>query len=488
MTAPAAIPSPCRPRLRALVVEDAEDDFDLLTNFLRKGPWRVEAHRVEDEAGLHDALAGGGWDVVISDHSLPRFDSAAALRLVRAMDLHAPFIIVSGRIGEDVAVDAMHAGADDYVMKNNLARLRPAIERVLAGREMRRQKLDAEARQRESESRLEAIASHLPGVMFQLRQPPGASQPTFVYLSEGARALLGASSAELLADPDRINWLTAGGPGEPLMLRIAECSRTGLPLAWEGSIGSGPAQRWVSVSASPRTDAAGARLWDGIMVDITALKHAEARLRELTAGWEARVEEERATIARELHDDVGGTLTALKVDIDWLRRHAGESTQVQVKTADMEELVDSLIASSQRLAATLRPGLLDLGIAAAIEAKAAEFSARVGMPCRFRVNQEELALSTDECNALFRVFQEALTNVTKHAGASRVDVELFATPTEVTLEIRDDGHGFTPADLAKAGSYGVRGMHERLDRLGGWVEVTGVPGRGTTVMAGLPRA
>jgi signal transduction histidine kinase len=488
MKASAAIQFPVRARLRALVVEDAEDDFDLLTDFLRRGPWRVEAHRVEDEAGLREALAGGGWDVVISDHSLPRFDSAAALRLVRATDPPIPFIIVSGRIGEHVAVDAMHAGADDYVMKNNLNRLRPAIERALAGGEMRRQKLEAEARQRESESRLEAIASHLPGVMFQLRQPPGASQPTYVYLSEGTRTLLGASPAELLADPHRLNWLTAGGPGESLADRIAECSRSDRPLAWEGALGTGPAQRWVSVSASPRLDATGARLWDGIMVDVTALKRAEGRLRELTAGWDARVEEERATIARELHDDVGGTLTALKVDIDWLRRHAGDSGHIQVKTADMDELVDSLIAASQRLAGTLRPGLLDLGIAAALEAKAAEFSTRVGIPCRFHANQDELALSIEQSNALFRVFQEALTNVIKHAGASRVDVELFATPEEVTLEVRDDGRGLVPEDLAKAGSFGVRGMRERLERLGGWVEITGTPARGTTVMAGLPRS
>jgi signal transduction histidine kinase len=309
-----------------------------------------------------------------------------------------------------------------------------------------------------------------------------------VYLSEGARELLGASPAELLADPDRIHWLTGSGPGEPLAARIATCAQNGLPLAWEGTVGGGGSQRWVSVSASPRTAGDGVRLWDGIMVDITALKHAEARLRELTAGWEARVEEERAAIARELHDDVGGTLAALKVDIDWLRRHAGERSDIQGKTADMEELVDSLIAASQRLALTLRPGLLDLGIVAAIEAKAAEFAGRLGIPCRFHANVEELDLATDQSNALFRVFQEALTNVTKHAGASRVDVELFATAQEVTLEIRDDGRGVAPADLAKAGSFGVRGMHERLGRLGGWAEVTGQPGKGTTVMVGLPRS
>ncbi len=474
-------------RLRALVIEDSPDDFELLAAFLGRGPWRVEARRVEDEPGLREALAEGGWDVVISDHNLPRFDSMSALRVVREADLDTPFVIVSGRIGEDVAVDAMLAGADDYVMKHNLARLRPAIQRCLDGRELRRQKLDAEARERETESRLEAIAAHLPGVVFQLRQARGSVLPSFVYLSDGASAVLGHSPSELLADPDRIRALTANAPGEPLAERIARCAERGEPLAWEGRIGAGEAARWVSVSATPRRAAADVRLWDGIMVDVTALKHAEAKLRDLTAHWEARFEEERASIARELHDDVGGSLAALKADVDWLRRRAGAETGLRAKIEDMDRLVDSLLEASTRLARALRPGELDYGIAAAIEVKASEFERRLGIPCRFAANDEELRLPPESSNALFRVFQEAMTNVTKHAAATRVDVELFATEGEVTLEVRDDGRGFDGAALAKSGSFGVRGMRERIERLGGWIEVASIPGKGTTVMVGIPR-
>jgi signal transduction histidine kinase len=474
-------------RLRALVVEDSPDDFELVVAFLGRGPWRVEALRVEDEGGLRRALAEGDWDVVISDHNLPRFDSASALRVVREGDLNAPFIIVSGRIGEDVAVDAMLAGADDYVMKHNLARLRPAIQRCLDRRELRRQKLDAEARERETGSRLEAIAAHLPGVVFQLRQARDAARPAFVYLSDGASTVLGHGPAELLADPDRILALTANTPGEPLAARIDQCARRGAPLAWEGRIGSGETARWVSVSATPRAIGEGVRVWDGIMVDITALKHAEAKLRDLTAHWESRMEEERAAIARELHDDVGGTLAALKADVNWLAKRAGAQAGFAAKIDDMSRLVDSLIESSTRLARALRPGELDYGIAAAIEIKAAEFERRLGIPCRFLSNDDELRLPAEASNALYRVFQEAMTNVTKHAAATRVDVELFATDGEVTLEVRDDGRGLSGADLAKTDSFGVRGMHERIERLGGWVDVSGEPGRGTTVMVGIPR-
>jgi two-component system sensor histidine kinase UhpB len=474
-------------RLRALVVEDSPDDYELLLRALAGGPWRVSAERVENADGLRAALAAADWDVVISDHNLPQFDSLAALALARAADPEIAFIIVSGRIGEDVAVDAMLAGADDYVMKHNLARLRPAVARCLEARTLKRQMRAAEARERESESRLAAIAAHLPGVVFQLRQPAEGAPAEFVYLSDGAEQLLGRPPAQLLANPREILALTSGGPGEPLAARLRECAASGAALAWEGCIGSGPQARWVSVSASPRTVGAGVRLWDGIMVDVTSVKNAEAKLRDLTADWERRMEEERAAIARELHDEVGGALAALKADATWLRRRVGADPAVQERIEDIERLLDSLIGSIQRLAQALRPGALDLGLSAALEARTAEVARRLGIEYHFASNDEELALPGEAAMALFRVFQEALTNITKHAAATRIEVELFATAQEVTLEVRDNGRGATPEDLAKPGRFGVRGMHERIARLGGWIEVSGEPGRGTTVMAGIPR-
>ncbi|MDW8468030.1 MAG: response regulator [Burkholderiales bacterium] len=474
-------------RLRALVIEDSPDDYELIVRALAAGPWRVRAERVEDAAGLRAALAASDWDVVISDHNLPQFDAFSALALVRATEPEVPFIIVSGRIGEDVAVDAMLAGADDYVMKHNLARLRPAVARCLEARALKRKARAAEARERESESRLAAIAAHLPGVVFQLRQPAEGAPAEFVYLSDGAAELLGRTPAQLLANPREILALTAG-PGEPLAARLRACAATGSPLVWEGQVGNGPKARWVSVSASPRAVGGGARVWDGIMVDVTSLKNAEAKLRDLSADWERRMEEERAAIARELHDEVGGALAALKADAAWLRRRVGTDPAVRERIDDVERLLDALIGATTRLAQALRPGALDLGLSAALEARTAEVARRLGIDYHFATNDEELALPADAAMALYRVFQEALTNVTKHAGASRIEVELFATASEVTLEVRDNGRGLAPEDLAKPDRFGVRGMRERIARLGGWLEVSGEPGRGTTVMAGVPRA
>jgi len=241
--APAPKPGP-RGELRVLVVEDSEDDYDLLVAFLGRGPWSVRARRVEDAPGLRAALAAERWDVIISDHNLPRLDSGAALRIARETHGQIPFIIVSGQIGEDVAVDAMLAGADDYVMKHNLARLRPALQRCLAASELRREKLEAERAKRESEVRLAAIADNLPGAVFQLRRGEGA--PEFAYLSPGATPLLGQPTPALLG---------------ALAARLAAAADAAGPLRWEGPVDIAGATRWLAVSASPRPTSAAPRPW-----------------------------------------------------------------------------------------------------------------------------------------------------------------------------------------------------------------------------------
>lgn len=478
--------------LRVLVVEDQPDDYDILVGFLKRESWRIHSERVEDEPGLRAALADADWDIVISDHHLPRFDSISALRVLREVDEHVPFIIVSGHIGEQVAVNAMLSGADDYVMKHSLARLHPAIHRCLEASAVRREKAAAESAKRESDARLAATAANLPGAVFQLRQRLGAGTIEVVYLSRGAEALLGRPVQAVIDKPALLTGLTAEGDEAPLSARMAASAAVTEPLSWEGRAGA-QGERWLALRALPRSLAPGVVLWDGVMMDISALKRAEAGLREsrqqlseLSAHWEQRVEEERSGIARELHDDFGGSLTALKVDLDWLRRHRGEDPEVLDKSAAMQGLVESLLQATTRIARDLRPAALDYGICIALETRAAELERRLGISCRFRTNSENLEVEPAVARALFRIFQESLTNITKHALAKNVEIELFATPEAVTLEVRDDGRGFAAGDLCKGGSFGVRGMQERAGRLGGWLEVNGMPGKGTIVMASIP--
>ena len=468
--------------LKLLVIEDSEDDFELLVAHLRRRGRTLDARRVEEAEGLREALAAGPWDAVISDYNLPRFDCIEALGIVAGAAPFTPFLIVSGHLGEDAAVNAIHAGADDYVMKQNLARLVPAIERSMASREQRRLRVQADAALREAMERLHAVVSASPLAIIQL-DAEGIVQTW----NAAAEAMFGWSEAEVRGLPPP----HVGDDEQQEYQVLRRDSRAGLSFA------NRPARRRtrdgrvleVLVSAAPLVDPEGR--YAGVVkmiADVTAQRRTEAELRDVSTRMESRLEEERAAIARELHDEVGGTLVAVKADLDWLRRHAAKSPAEVAKIADLDRLVGQVLASSTRLARALRPGTLDDTIVAAIGFKSAEFAERMGIPCRFRTNDDELSLPADRSTALLRVFQEALTNVTKHAKATAVDVELFATPAEVTLEIRDDGRGLARGDTDKAGSFGIRGMHERLAALGGWIDVSGEPGEGTTVMVCVPRA
>lgn len=362
--------APPKAPIRILVVEDSADDFELLCLALRAAPFKFDAKRIEDEPSMAKALADDRWDLVISDHHLPRFGSAAALKRLRRDHPDTPFIIVSGMIGEDAAVEAMQAGADDYVMKSNMRRLVPAIERSLRMAGERRAKRAAEAAERKA---------------------------------------------------------------------------------------------------------------------LEELRESRERLSALAAHMEAAKEAERAEIAREIHDEMGGLLTGLKADVAWLKKQVGADARIGEKLRDIEGLLDEVVMVSKRIAKSLRPAILDQGLSAALEWQAREFEKHAGIPCRFQTNSDEVNLDASQATGVFRVFQEALTNVAKHAQAKHVEVQVFATDELVTLEVRDDGVGVAARDLDKPESFGVRGMQERVHHLGGWLDVSGAPGKGTTIMLSIPR-
>lgn len=489
------MPAEAERSLRLLVVEDAESDYTLLLHYLRRSGYALSAARVENAEELARALDDGTWDLVISDHQLPGFGSREALAMVRARAGTLPFIIVSGTMGEAAAVDAMIAGADDYVIKGHYARLPTAIERSLSVAQARRTHLATEAAQKESEARLSAIARNLPGALLQVGFHGASGAITLPFFTEGASALLGVESAALRAAPER--FLRALHPEDcaDFVLHVAAAARNGTALAWEGRATAGGGDlRWIHIAASPRVEGGGDPLWDGLLMDITAQKRAEnevresrRRLRELSAHLEEVKEAERAEVAREVHDDLGGLLTGLKVDVAWLRRHAALVPGVDAKIDDMDELARRMVQVVRRIARALRPAILDQGLVDALEWLTRDFRERTGIACRFSANAEAVSLEPGPATSLFRAVQECLTNVSRHAHATEVEVQLFMRRQEVTVEIRDNGCGIATTDRQRPGSFGLRGMEERIRHLGGWMDLSGTPGEGTTVMLMLPQ-
>ena len=344
---------------RVLHLEDSELDHELMVAHLVRGGLMAHTRRVESEAAFLEAL-DEPWDVVVSDYNLPGFSGLLALELLKANARDVPFVLVSGEIGEDTAVEAMRNGASDYLQKSHLARLVPALLHAIDAAETRRARVKAD---------LDLIAS-------------------------------------------------------------------------------------------------------------------KQRLHELAQHLQTSVEQERAAIAREIHDDVGGSLTALKFDLAWIARHSS-APQVVSRVQSALETVTHAVESSQRIMHNLRPAILEQGLAAALHWIALRFERRAGVVCTIRLPKNALELPPGVPLVAYRTAQEALTNISKHAKASRVRIDLSLAGGVLSLEISDNGQGLSQEDLGKTRSFGIRGLHERANTVGGWIDLSSGP-HGTTLMLSVP--
>ncbi len=492
---PPAVSHNDRP-LRVLIVEDSEDDALLMLHRFREAGYKPYFQRVADSEDMEAALRAQIWDVVLCDHSMPGFDSFAALHAMQEMRMDLPFIVVSGHMDEETAVAAMRAGAHDYLSKENLERLVPAVERELREARHRMERRAALEAVRESETRFRALAANIPGMVFQaVRRKDGGLK--FLYVSDGCQALLELQRVELLAAPDRFLSMMQEEDRPDFVDCLSLATDKFTTLNWEGRIiVPGGDMKWINMRGSPRRMESGdVVLWEGIVSNITHSKEAEKAIREsreqlaeLSSHMESMIEQERARIARDIHDELGGLLVAMKFEASLLTGKIGkEAPALSQRVVSLGKLVDDAIATAGRVARELRPGILtEFGLAAAIESQAQDFTQRTGIPCQVLCADHDIETEQNLEVALFRIFQEALTNISKHAHASRVDVRLVSEGDEAVLEISDDGCGLRADDLKKPKSFGLRGIRERMQSLGGALEIhTGEQG-GTRLVVRAP--
>lgn len=216
------------------------------------------------------------------------------------------------------------------------------------------------------------------------------------------------------------------------------------------------------------------------------VRESEERLRALAGHFISVREEERMHIAREIHDELGQVLTALKMDIVWLGRRLDDPALLK-KTDEMCQLVDDTIRTVRKISTGLRPEVLDdMGLVAAISWQTTEFQKRTGVRCRTSMPTDMEALDKDLSTTMFRIFQEILTNVSRHAHATRLDVDLRRTADRLLLEVADNGVGMNSDDMRAKKSLGLLGMQERALRLGGTVDIVSAGGAGTRVTVSIP--
>ena len=341
----------------------------------------------------------------------------------------------------------------------------------------------ADARLQASEARFRAIVETSPVPLCITSMPDGR----ILYTNEPLRKLFGmgdgvsANIADFYVDPLE-RW------------RLIEHLRT------EGSLRNAEVQFqrpdgtqfWAIATARVATYDESPAIYVGLN-DITRRKQMEQELvesreqqRELYAYMEGIREEERKRIAMEIHDELGQLLTALKMDVSLLKMRLAYDPEATRKADDMRELVEGTIWMVRNVASHLRPAALNFGIVSALEWLVDEFNRRNAIPCELRIDGGEPALSDAHATAVFRIVQASLTNVARHADATRVDVSLLSTADMLELHVRDDGCGFDQRAAHRDYSYGLLGMYERARVIGGSLSIDSAQGAGTTVSIHIP--
>ena len=350
----------------------------------------------------------------------------------------------------------------------------------------------ARAALEESEARFKGIAGNVPGLVFRLERAGPGAVVNFAYISEASQEMVGWPAQELQREDRGLRSLV-----HPQDLTSYLNSQT-LALEgesdwyWQGRILTADQEvLWADIRTTARPLGNGRVVWDGILWDITENKLAElaladsrARLRELSAHLESVREEEKARIAREVHDELGQVLTVLKLETAMCELVcAGQIPELDERLTSMKRLIAQLFQLVRDVATALRPPILDAGIASAIEWQVRRFEERTQIPCLVEVPEHLPDLPDAQAIGLFRILQEALTNVMRHAGAHSVQVRLWLEAGTLCLSVIDDGKGFEVATRKPGQSFGLVGMQERMLMLGGQLQIDSQPGEGTTLCA-----
>jgi signal transduction histidine kinase len=356
-------------RHKILFLDDSEDDVELMKSELNNARVEFISKHVINKNDFIHAIDEFRPDIILADYSLPTFNGMNAFLLVKQSHPGIPFILVTGVLSEQLALDFLQEGVDDFVLKSSYKRLPLAIESAIRNKEMEKEK--------------QAIQNELKKSHKELQ----------------------------------------------LLLDRQQNSR----------------------------------------------------------------EEERRTIARDLHDELGQVLTTLKIDVSMLRKKvASNGTQVQSDLIKSEltsiiKLIDRINRSVRRISSGLRPEILDeLGLIEAIQWHIREFEKRHEIKSHVELPTNSLSMDNNSSIALFRIIQEALNNVAKHSEASNVTVKMKIENDSLFLEIKDDGKGLLPESIKSSGALGIIGLRERVRLLNGKFNIVGKPGKGTMITVTVP--
>jgi two-component system sensor histidine kinase UhpB len=475
--------------LKLLLLEDDPNDAELIQRLLQRAGMKFKAIVASDADEFMSAMREEGFHAVLADNALPQYSSIEALKLIRTTNPHVAFILVTGTVSEEFAVNIIQQGADDYILKTNLTRLPAAISNAITKKRMQRDKELAE-KEIENEKELSgSIINSLPGIFYFcdidgkfLRWNKNFEKISGYSIEDIGRML----PEHFFSGKDRQNVrrfikdVFFKGQGEMevnLMTRNMQeiCYYfTGMAVAFEKKnclicVG-------LDISASKQSE--------------KDLKRLNEELRTVSANMEKIREEEQARIAREIHDQLGQQLTGLKMDLSWVRDKMGKNIsqdKLMEKLNEMSVMMDEAVVTIRKVASDLRPSILDhFGLVEALEWQSKEFTKRSGIPVHFTDQTGQMIFSPLLAIGIYRIYQEALTNIARHADAKNVRSSLDLLPDLLVFRISDDGKGFNTRDTKK--TLGVLGMKERAYMVGGNLNIESDTGKGTTIIITVPIA
>jgi two-component system, NarL family, sensor histidine kinase UhpB len=469
-------------KLFVLIIEDCQVDAELNVRLLRNAGYEISYMRVETAAEMKEALGLESWDLILSDYSMPHFSVQEALKIYHAHGAEIPFIVISGAIGEEKAVQLIKAGVHDYLLKDNMARFIPVVERELRESLNQRELANVSKALEGSEEKFRSYIDNAPDGVF-------VSDETgkYVEVNEAASRITGYSKDELLTmSISDILPQESMKEGLAHFRKLLKTNSSKADLLFKHKNGT---IRWWSVESVKLTETR----FLGFTKDITERKNnilevmkAREELQRLNQYLMDAREDERASVAMEIHDELGQALTAIKIDLNWILEHLDDSAKSFQKISRTIEMTNDTIKKVQRISSELRPGLLDdLGLATAIEWYCGEFEQRTGLTCNLTledVNDGDRRINL----ALFRIFQEALTNVIRHACAKTVTITLRYSEDGITMVISDDGVGISQEKIACGKSLGLIGMRERARQINGTVEFLQNVITGTKIVTFIP--
>ena len=467
-------------KIHILLIEDNETDAILVQSDLQQAMGDqisvVHTERIDSALQL---IQQQSFDLILSDLTLPDSDGITTINRLRESAADIPIAVLSFRDDEKLAIKAIKAGAQDYLVKGSLTE--GVLARVIRYSIERKR---IEESNRKAQKRFQTIFEKAPLGIALVNLSTGKYydvNPKYAFIAgRCVDELIGINQSDILHPDDVFSYLS--DIKRFINDRSYDCKLAKRVLRPDMSI------IWIEISIVPFEIMNNGEVCHLCMIeDITESKRMIESLRQLTTHLQDVREEERTRIGREIHDVLGGTLTVLKMDLDWLSKKIS-ADPMHERIRSLYELTGEAIETARRVSINLRPNVLDnLGLYGAIEWQIREFEQRTNIRCELESTISNLFVNNKHSEtSIFRVIQEVFINIVRHSQASRVDIELSEDDDDILIIIKDNGIGITESNMLNPESFGIIGMNERMQQIGGKLEISGVPSQGSVVTLKIP--